>query len=336
MTPNVSRHVIQYAEQLAREVNARALLVYADALGQTDDLCQILQTVEFATILVTRSRQLAGRQNSPLHTWLAAPDLPMTRAAQFKSALLVCMSRGLFQQGDRVVFLGGAENSEVLDTVFMFDVGAVPELLFLNEAANFTGSVAPEVFERVLGLAAQLAVEGREGRPVGTLFILGDSEKVLGQSRSLVLNPFLGHPESARNILDPIMEETIKEFAALDGAFVIRDDGIILSAGTQLVPSTPHAQLPGGLGTRHAAAAGITASTASVAVCISQSTGTVSVFKGGQLVTSLQRSTNGTRQHNGRGKSADVVLRQAGMRLRNGLPAEAVSSQSGRSTRRGR
>src|SRR5439155_1331750 len=83
-------------------------------------------------------------------------------------------------------------------------------------AASFAASVAPEIFERVLALATQLAAEGREGRPVGTLFVVGDSERVLAQSRSLVLNPFQGHPESARNILDPAVEETIKEFAALD------------------------------------------------------------------------------------------------------------------------
>ncbi len=334
---NVSRHIFQYAQQLAREVRARALLVYADALSQTEQLCQILQTVDYATILVTRSRQTWGAPSSRPHTWVAAPDLPMTRAAQFKSALLICLARGLLEQGDRVVFLGGAENSEVLDTAFLFDVGSLPELFFLEEAVSFAGSVAPEVFERVLTLASQLSVEGREGRPVGTLFVLGDSEKVLAQSRSLVLNPFLGHPESVRNILDPAVEETIKEFAALDGAFVVRDDGIILSAGTQLVPAIPHAQLPGGLGTRHAAAAGITASTGAVAVCISQSTGTVSVFKGGQLVTSLQRSTSGARLLSSAGKPADGVLRHPGVRLRSGLPTEAApAAQGGRSSRRAR
>jgi DNA integrity scanning protein DisA with diadenylate cyclase activity len=88
------------------------------------------------------------------------------------------------------------------------------------------------------------------------------------------------------------VEETIKEFSALDGAFVVREDGVVLSAGTQLLPSVAHSQLPGGLGTRHAAAAGITASTKALAVCVSQSTGAVAVFKGGRLVTNLQRPAN--------------------------------------------
>ena len=38
--------------------------------------------------------------------------------------------------------------------------------------------VSPEVLERVLGIAVDLSVEGREGRPVGALFVLGDTDVV--------------------------------------------------------------------------------------------------------------------------------------------------------------
>jgi diadenylate cyclase len=292
---NVSRHVLHYAQQLGRDVHARALLVYADAIRRDDELRRVLKAVDFPTILVTRSREPRVASGPPAHTWVSAPDAPMTRAAQFKSALLVCLGRGLLRQGDRVVFLGGAEGSGTLDSAFVFDVGSLPELFSLDDAAALADSVAPEVFERILTLAAQLASEGREGRPVGTLFVVGDSERVLAQSRSLVLNPFQGHPESVRNVLDPAVEETIKEFAALDGAFVVRDDGVVLTAGTHLLPATSPPRLPGGLGTRHAAAAGITASTGAVAVCVSQSTGTVTVFKSGRLVTDIHRQPKGGR-----------------------------------------
>jgi hypothetical protein len=292
---DVSRFIFEYGQQLGRGVQARALMVYADAISQDHELRRLLQAVDFPTVLVTRSKRARVSGGPQSHTWVTVPDAPMTRAAQFKSALLVCVARGVLRQGDRVVFLGGAEGSGAVDSAFVFDVGNLPELFSLEDAATFAGDVTPEVFERVLALATQLAVEGREGRPVGTLFVVGDSQRVLAQSRSLVLNPFHGHPESVRNILDPAVEETIKEFAALDGAFVVRDDGVALAAGTQLVPTAPHPPLPGGLGTRHAAAAGITASTGALAVCVSQSTGTVSVFKAGHLVTSLQRPSGEAR-----------------------------------------
>jgi DNA integrity scanning protein DisA with diadenylate cyclase activity len=292
---SISRHIVRYAQQLARQVAARAVLIYADAISRDDELREVLRAVDFPTILVTRSKE-AGVPGLEAHTWVTVPNVHMTRAAQLKSALLVCLARGILHKGDRIVFLGGADGSGAIDAMLVFNVGSLPELFSLaDDAAAFAGDVAPEVFERVLTLATQLAVEGREGRPVGALFVVGDSERVLAQSRSLVLNPFRGHPEAERNILDPALDETVKEFSALDGAFVVRGDGVVLSAGTQLVPSAPHSQLPGGLGTRHAAAAGITASTGAVAVCVSQSTGTVSLFRSGQLVTNIPRPVNGVR-----------------------------------------
>jgi hypothetical protein len=292
---NVSRHIVGHAQQLAREIGARAVVVYADAMRNDAELRNLLQEVAFPTILVTRSRDDAIPPGFESHTWISVPNVHMTRAGQVKAALLVCLARHVLRRGDRVVCLTGVHGSEGLDSLLVLTLGAESELFTLLGPSPLGGDVAAAVFERTLTLAAELAAEGREGRPVGALFVVGDSARVLAQSRSLVLNPFQGHPESERNILDPALQETIKEFSALDGAFVVRGDGVVLTAGTHLVPTATPAPLPGGLGTRHAAAAGITASTAAVAVCVSQSTGTVMVFKGGGLVADIPRPSNGNR-----------------------------------------
>jgi DNA integrity scanning protein DisA with diadenylate cyclase activity len=289
----ISHSLVRHAQQLAREIDARAVVVYADAVRRDDELRQILQAVDFPAILVTRSREAvpAGFES---HTWVTVPGIRMTRAGQVKAALLVCLARGVLERGDRVICLTGVDASSAIDTLLVLNLGAEMALFSVMDVAEFTGDVFPGVFERVLVLAMQLAAEGREGRPVGALFVLGDSEQVLAQSRGLVLNPFRGHPEAERNILDPALEETIKEYSALDGAFVVRGDGLVLTAGTQLVPAASPLTLPGGLGTRHAAAAGITASTGAMAVCVSQSTGTVAVFKSGRMVADIHRQSNST------------------------------------------
>ncbi len=289
----ISRHVVKHAHQLAREVEARAVLIYADAIRHDDELRQLIQAVNFPTLLVRRSKEAAIPPGLESHAWITVPKAHMTRAGQVKAAVLVGLARGLLHKGDRVICLTGVDGSSAIDTLLVVTLGSDPELFTFFDSVAFAGDVAPAVFERVLTLATQLAAEGREGRPVGALFVLGDSERVLAQSRSLVLNPFQGHPEADRNILDPALQETIKEFSALDGAFLVRGDGVVLTAGTLLVPTGAPAQLPGGLGTRHAAAAGITASTSALAVCVSQSTGTVTVFKSGQMVADIQRGGNG-------------------------------------------
>ena len=55
-----------------------------------------------------------------------------------------------------------------------------------------------DVVESLLELAIEIARKGREGRRVGTVFTLGNEDAVLARSRPLILDPLLGHPESAR------------------------------------------------------------------------------------------------------------------------------------------
>src|SRR5262249_10520764 len=184
----------------------------------------------------------------------------------------------------------GIDGSGTLDTIIVLDLGTEIEMFADVAADPLPEDVSPTVFERMLTLAGELGLEGREGRPVGTLFVVGDCANVLSQGHQLVINTFHGYPESDRNVLDPRMEETLKEFSAIDGAFIVRGDGVILNAGRYLAPrSKLDERLPQGLGTRHEAAASITAMTEAIALCVSQSTGTVSIFKEGRLLIDIQK-----------------------------------------------
>lgn len=91
-------------------------------------------------------------------------------------------------------------------------------------------NVDPEVLEQTLVLAVEVAREGREGRKIGSLFVVGDSDRVLQSSRPLILDPLAGHPEEAKRITDPNVRETLKELAQLDGAFIVSDTGVVISA----------------------------------------------------------------------------------------------------------
>jgi hypothetical protein len=290
----VTRHVARHAHQLAHEVGARAVVLCADVLGRDEELHWLLQAVRLPAILVTRGPGGPPPPGCESATWVRVPDVHMSRAGQVKVALLACLARGILRHGDRVVCLTGIDGSGTVDALLVLNLGTECELFSSLEVLGPEGDVQPGVFERALALATELAVEGREGRPIGALFVVGDSERVLAQSRNLVLNPFLGHPEAERNLLDPTLEETIKGFATLDGAFVVRGDGVVLTAGAQLVPEGSPGPLPRGLGTRHAAAAAITASTDALALVISQSTGIVSVFKAGRIITAIHKGATGS------------------------------------------
>lgn len=144
----------------------------------------------------------------------------------------------------------------------------------------------PEVLEPLIGLAVEIAREGREGRRIGTLFTLGDEEAVLAKSRLLILDPLLGHPESARHVTDPNLRGTIKELAQLDGGFVVSHDGNVLSACRYLDAGDAQVEVPLGLGSRHLAAANMTAVTKTVGIVVSESS-VVRIFCHGHMVAEI-------------------------------------------------
>ncbi len=99
----------------------------------------------------------------------------------------------------------------------------------------------------------------------------------------MILDPLLGHPESARHITNLNLRGTIKELAQLDGGFVVSHAGIVLSACRYLDAIAAEVEVPLGLGSRHIAAANMSSVTKAVGIVVSESS-VVRIFCHGQLV----------------------------------------------------
>jgi diadenylate cyclase len=142
------------------------------------------------------------------------------------------------------------------------------------------------VLQAVTELAIEIAREGREGRRVGTLFTVGDEDAVLRHSRCLILDPLTGHVAARPRVDDPGVRETVKELAQLDGGFVVGSDGVVLSACRYFESTLSRREQPLGLGTRHLAAASISAQTGAIAIVVSESS-VVRIYAGGRLLTEI-------------------------------------------------
>ena len=156
----------------------------------------------------------------------------------------------------------------------------------LGKICSEERQVTPEVLRSVIELAIDIAREGREGRKIGTMFVVGDEEFVLRLSRPLILDPLQGHGPEKTHIDDSDMRETVKELAQLDGAFVVSNVGYVLSATRYLDARGQKLELPLGLGSRHVAAASITRETNAVAVVVSESS-VVRILDDGKLIAEI-------------------------------------------------
>lgn len=237
-----------------------------------------------------------GEQEPVVHgrrhaRWIRVPDVPLTRTGQAKIALFLALTRGMIAPEDVVVCLTGDPGEGTLDTLAVVDIAAEFEAFLASPRRELVPPhIQPEVVERAIAIAADLGRNGREGKPVGAVFVIGDAPEVLRRSRQLILNPFQGYAEEQRRLHDPRLEETVRELSSVDGAFVIRGDGVIESCGVLLEAAVDERlEVPRGLGTRHHAAAAITATTDSLAVAVSESTGAVTVFRNGRVLTTLKR-----------------------------------------------
>ena len=161
----------------------------------------------------------------------------------------------------------------------------MPEDLFCEICSEKRG-INPDTLKEVIILAVEIAREGREGRRIGTMFVVSDSDNVMKHSRSLILDPLLGHPDEAKRIFNSDMRETVKELAQLDGAFIVSDQGTVVSACRYLDSFSEGIDLPLGLGSRHMAAASITKVTNSVAVVVSESS-VVRIIDNGEIVSEI-------------------------------------------------
>ena len=280
--------VIKESISIAKKIGADALLFYMDS---TKDLAPFEKiSTDMKLILLTKRKECIEKSSALDFYAVLLPDVQLTRAGYLKIGFLSALSKGLLKSGDVIVCVGGVPEQGYMDTIMLVEVSLESELFSGGIKPSFPPEIKPEVFETLLGIVLELAYEGREGKPVGSIFVLGDHEKVLSMSTQLVFNPFKGHPEEALNINQPQVKESLKEFASIDGAFVIREDGVVLAAGRYLNAGYHGEALPQGLGTRHAAAAAITQATDSVAFAISESTGRVTLFRGGKILTVIEKA----------------------------------------------
>lgn len=289
-----NRILLRESEKIARDSKCAAILLFGDTFAGGIEGAKGFP--RFRTILVTRASGDRNQEHEQIETAIEVRSFSKSRLSQARSAILIGLTRGIFKHNDRILCVGGIPSSNQLDTLMVIDIEREFQSVIDRENDLLPKSVKIEVLERVIAIATELSVEGREGKPVGTLFCIGDVDKVNTMIKPLVLNPFYGYRPEDRNILNPFMDETIKEYSVIDGGFIIRGNGVIESAGSLIhAPAEFYENLPSGFGTRHSAAAAITKAADCVSVCVSASNGQVTIFRKGVMFPLMEKPIGSSR-----------------------------------------
>jgi diadenylate cyclase len=242
-----------------------------------------------AKILVAADtlEQLEGAKEAGLASVrIDMPDSPVYE--RLTQAVLEAVADDVLSPGSAVVALYSGFDADTLDSVSIINLDEHLNRLSGRDLRQLETRVPLDTLKLVVDLAIEIGREGREGKPVGTLFVVGDSRKVLTCSRPAGFDPVRGYSRKDRNLNDPRVREGIKEIAQMDGAIIVSADGTVEAACRYLDCSAANVTLSKGLGARHWAAAAISRATNAVAVTVSESNGTVRIFQNGETVLRIE------------------------------------------------
>ena len=278
--------LLSIAARLKEEIDAEALVVLLEGTADFAKLKGLVGETKLIVAADTADQLNGVGEAGLLSVRIDMPDAPIYE--RLSQAVLEAVADDLLSPGAKVVALYSGFDVEALDSISVMDLDEHLNRLTGRDLRQLETRVPLDTLKLVVDLAIEIGREGREGKPVGTLFVVGDSRKVLASSHPTGFDPVRGYSRKERNLNDPRVREGIKEIAQMDGAIIVSADAVVEAACRYLDCSAANVTLSKGLGARHWAAAAISRATNAVAITVSQSNGTVRIFQNGEVVLRIE------------------------------------------------
>lgn len=281
-----TKQLFELAVQLAESAEVDGILILLDGVTDWQKLVEAAGRMK-VVVAADLPDEVAGAKEAGLNPIvLNMPTAPVSE--KLTQALLEAVADDLLRPGANVVAVYSGFEAGVLDSMSYLTLDEHLSRLTARDLQQLETSVPLDTLKTVVDLAVDIGREGREGKPVGTMFVVGDTRRVLAQCHDAGFDPVKGYKRKDRNLHDAKTREAVKEIAQLDGAFVVAPDGIV-ERSCQLIDSA-HADLTlsKGLGSRHWAGAAISKNSSAIAVVVSQSTGTVRLFQNGEVMLRIE------------------------------------------------
>ncbi|MEM9351768.1 MAG: DNA integrity scanning protein DisA nucleotide-binding domain protein [Planctomycetota bacterium] len=280
------KSICSAAARLGKQQDAEALLVLVERQLKWSELRDNLGSWKII-VAADREEHLEGSKEAGFDSiLLTVPDSPVHD--QLTQAMLESVADDLLAPGALVVALYSGFDVGSIDSMSVIRLDEHLGRLTVRDLRQLETRVPLEVLKQAVDLAVDIGREGREGKPVGTLIVVGDHRKVLKHCRPMGFDPVKGYNSAERKLDESRVRESIKEIAQLDGAIVVSADGTVAAACQHLSAPSAELTLSKGLGARHWAAASISRATAAIAIAVSESNGTVRIFQDGEVMLRVE------------------------------------------------
>lgn len=280
--------MLETAGAIALQTGADALLVLLDGGTDWQKLRQAVpKNVEHIIVATDREEDLHGAEAEGLVSLpLNKEQAPLLERLQH--ALLEAVADGILKSNEDVIAVYSGFEHQKIDSISHIRLDDRLRRLTTRDLQRLESSVPLKSLKTVIDLASQIGREGREGKKVGTIFVVGDTRRVLLHCKDSGFDPLRGYKRENRSLFDAKVREDLKEIAQMDGAFVVSADGIVEKSRQIIEVSHADLTLSKGLGARHWAGAAISQITKAIGIVVSQSTGTVRLFQNGDTVLRIE------------------------------------------------
>ena len=195
--------------------NADALLILLDGSTDWKRIVELTGDMVKPVIVALDSQEdLEGAAEAGLKT-LALNKEKAPLLERLQHALLEAAADELIRTNGEVVAVYRGFQQNRLDSISHLQLDERMRRLTSRDLQMLESRVPLQTIKVVVDLAAQIGREGREGKPVGTLFVVGDTRKVVEHSNDSGVDPFRGYNKKHRNLLDARVQEDAKEIAGL-------------------------------------------------------------------------------------------------------------------------
>ena len=159
-------------------------------------------------IAVTQQELLMGAETAGYRAFsiqdkvLYSEEEGITKKEMLQRAVHELALKHIVPSGSNLVILYSCFDPTIIDSISIVKLDEHQEKLDWQKLRKLDTNIPPKTIRMVVELAVSIGREGREGKKVGTMFVIGDTKKVMANSRSIGFDPVRGYTCKERDLSD--------------------------------------------------------------------------------------------------------------------------------------